>query len=142
MTTVTERRRSKRYPVSLYIRLAIEDQIHRCHLTELSATGLFVQRPIQPLRRNSRLAQAEIRLPGASESIWAGAELIYDRFDSLFHGSAYRFTTMARGHRAKLQQWLVDNQHGDHFSEQIAIASDSFGRVVVLRPGRYLPRAA
>ncbi len=139
----TERRRSKRYPVSFYIRLAIEDQIHRCYLTELSSTGLFALRPIQPLRRNSRQAQAEIRLPGSRhETIWAGAELIYDRFDSRFHGSAYRFTAMARAHRAMLQQWLDENQQGYRSREQTVFPAGSFGRVVVLRPPRSLPRAA
>jgi hypothetical protein len=142
MTMRSERRRSRRYPVSFYIRLAIEDQIHRCYLTELSSTGLYAQRPIQPLRRNSRLAQAEIRLPGTDESIWAGAELIYDRFDSLFHGSAYKFTTMARQHREMLQQWLDENQPGDRRRQQSAYPTGAFGQVLVLRPERCLRRVA
>jgi hypothetical protein len=137
---ITERRRSQRYPVSLYIRLATDDQIHRCCLTDLSCAGLYAERPIQPLQRNSRQAQAEIRLPGTGESIWAGAELVYDRFDSLFHGSAYSFTAMARGHRELLRQWLVDN-HGDGRSPA-GSAFRPFGQVIVLRPERAQQKAA
>lgn len=137
---ITERRRSRRYPVSFYIRLAIDDQIHRCCLTELSSVGLYAQRPIQPLRRNSRLAQAEIRLPGSNESIWAGAELVYDRFDSRFHGSAYSFTAMASSHQGLLQQWLTDNQHSCRAADRTALRP--FGQVIVLRPERCLQRAA
>ena len=137
---IAERRRSQRYPVSLYIRLAIDDQIHRCCLTDLSCVGLYARRPIRSLRRNSRLAQAEIRLPGTRESIWAGAVLVYDRFDSRFHGSAYSFTALARGHRDLLRQWLVQNHHADRASARAGFPA--FGQVIVLRPERGLKRAA
>jgi hypothetical protein len=140
MTMITERRRSQRYPVSFYIRLAIDDQIHRCCLTDLSCVGLYAQRPIQPLKRNSRQAQAEIRLPGTEESIWAGAELVYDRFDSRFHSSAYSFTALASGHRDLLRQWLADNRRRDRSATGSKFPP--FGQVIVLRPERSFQRAA
>jgi hypothetical protein len=137
---ITERRRSQRYPVRFYMRLAIDDQIHRCCLTDLSSVGLYAQRPIQPLRRNSRLAQAEIRLPGTGEPMWVGAELVYDRFDSLFHGSAYSFSAVARADQDRLQQWLADNHRNDRAADRAEFRP--FGQVIVLRPGRGLQKAA
>jgi hypothetical protein len=65
-----------------------------------------MERLAEPLERSSSLVQLEILLPATNDSIWAKAEVIYDRFDSLFHGTAVRFTGMARTHQRWLREWL------------------------------------
>jgi hypothetical protein len=100
------RRRSERIPVGFYVNQIISDDPHRCFTTDLSSIGLYMERLAEPLERSSSLVQLEILLPATNDSIWAKAEVIYDRFDSLFHGTAVRFTGMARTHQRWLREWL------------------------------------
>ena len=54
-----------------------------------------MERPIDSFVRHSAEVQLEIPLPdGQREPIWASAEVVYDCFDSLFHGTAVRFTAL------------------------------------------------
>jgi hypothetical protein len=103
------RRRSERIPVGFYVNQIISDDPHRCFTTDLSTIGLYMERLAEPLQRSSSLVQLEIQLPSTSDSIWAKAEVIYDRFDALFHGTAVRFTGMARSHQRLLRDWLRES---------------------------------
>ncbi len=100
------RRRSERIPVGFYVDQIISDDPHRCFTTDLSAIGLYMERLAEPLQRSSNVIQLELALPRTSDTIWAKAEVIYDRFDALFHGTAVSFTAMARGHQRMLREWL------------------------------------
>lgn len=109
------RRRSERYPVGFYVDQFVDDDPHRCFTTDLSAIGLYLERPAVPLDRRSSIVQLEIGLPETSDTLWAKGEVIYDRFDALFHGSAVRFTGMARTHQRVLRDWLRDTQRAERF---------------------------
>jgi hypothetical protein len=74
-----------------------------------------MERLAEPLTRSSNLIQLEIKLPRTSDSIWAAAEVIYDRFDALFHGTAVRFTAMARSHQRLLREWVRDSASHERF---------------------------
>lgn len=100
------RRCSERIPVGFYVDQIISDDPHRCFTTDLSPVGLYMERLAEPLRRSSNVVQLEIPLPHTGDTLWAKAEVIYDRFDALFHGTAVRFTGMARPHRRLLRDWL------------------------------------
>ena len=105
------RRLSERVPVGFYVEQIVSEAPHRCFTTDLSTVGLYMERLAEPLQRSSNVIQLEIPLPNTSESIWAKAEVIYDRFDALFHGTAVRFTGMARSHRRLLGEWLRQAVH-------------------------------
>jgi hypothetical protein len=100
------RRRSARLPVGFYVDQIIGEDPHRCFTTDLSAIGLYMERLAEPLQRSSSVVQLEIPLPHTGDSIWAKGEVIYDRFDALFHGTAVCFTGMARAHQRLLREWL------------------------------------
>ena len=100
------RRRSERLPVGFYVDQIVGEDPHRCFTTDLSAIGLYMERLVEPLQRSSSLVQLEIPLPQTGDAIWAKGEVIYDRFDALFHGTAVRFTGMARFHQRLLRDWL------------------------------------
>jgi hypothetical protein len=103
------RRRSERHQVGFYVDQIVEDDPFRCFTTDLSAIGLYMERLVEPLRRCSSVVQLEIPLPETSDSIWAKGEVVYDRFDALFHGTAVRFTGMARTHQRMLREWLRES---------------------------------
>jgi PilZ domain len=109
------RRRSERLPVGFYVEQIVGDDPHRCFTSDLSSIGLYMERPFEPLERRCSVVQLEIPLPNTSDSIWAKGEVVYDRFDTLFHGTAVRFTGMARFHQRMLREWLRETTQRSRF---------------------------
>lgn len=110
-----DRRRSERHTVGFYVDQLIDNEPLRCFTTDLSSIGLYMERPVQAINRSSRYIQLEIKLPRCTDSIWATGEVIYDRLDSHFHGTAVRFDVMAEGHRRMLSNWLSDTDRTGRF---------------------------
>ena len=136
--TPSNRRQAPRSPVGFYIEQFIEDEPHRSFLTDLSAAGLYMERPIELLSRRSDVVQVELPLPG-EETLWAKCEVVYDRFDSLFHGTAVRFTGMARRHQRLLREWLRETSSEQRALEprpRLTSTKASTPDVKILRPGR------
>ena len=111
----SNRRYSNRLPVGFYVDQIVHEDPHRCFTTDLSAIGLYMERLAAPLERRSNVVQLEIPLPHTGDSIWAKGEVIYDRFDALFHGTAVRFTGMARVHQRMLREWLRESGKRERF---------------------------
>lgn len=112
------RRRSQRTPVGFYVEQFIDDAPYRCFTTDMSAIGIYLERLAEPFQRNSNLVQLEISLPGEGENIWASGEIVYDRLDSLFHGTAIRFRGMARRDQRMLREWLRESRKQDRFAQR------------------------
>ena len=87
------RRRSQRQNVGFYLNQIIDDAPLRSFTTDLSAIGLYMERPAGPLDRRSHTIQLEIPLPGAGETLWARGEVVYDRgkFPTVVRGSEVTF---------------------------------------------------
>lgn len=111
------RRRSQRLPVGFYVEQVVDDAPHRSFTTDLSAIGLYMERLAGPLQRSSRLIQVEIPLPQTGDALWASAEVVYDRVDALFHGTAVRFVAMARSHQRLLREWLRETSRRERFAD-------------------------
>jgi hypothetical protein len=111
----SNRRHSDRLPVGFYVDQIVHDDQHRCFTTDLSAIGLYMERLAAPLDRRSNVVQVEIPLPNTGDAIWAKCEVVYDRFDALFHGTAVRFTGMARAHQRLLREWLRESGKRQRF---------------------------
>jgi hypothetical protein len=135
-----ERRLSQRLPVGFYVRQIIGDEPHRCFTTDLSAIGLYAERLVEPFERNSSAVQVELPLPDTSDAIWAKGEVVYDNFDSLFHGTAIRFTAMARKHQRILRDWLREAHRAQ--TRMVDQSQRLDGEVVILRPQKRLAIAA
>jgi len=127
------RRRSERVNVGFYVDQYINDDPHRCFTTDLSGIGIYMERLVEPLERCSNVVQMEIKLPDEDETIWARGEVVYDRFDSLFHGTAVHFTGMARVHQRMLREWLRETSKADRFIQRNPFRPG--GDVEVVRPG-------
>jgi hypothetical protein len=106
-----ERRRAPRIPVSVYLEQHVEGQSHRCFTSDLSLTGLYMERPIGSFVRHSAKVQLEIPLPdGQSEPVWASGEVVYDCFNALFHGTAVRFEAIGDHDRQRLSAFLAKGE--------------------------------
>ena len=110
------RRRSARHPVGFYVDQFVNDEPVRCFTTDLSAIGLYMERLVEPIDRASRVIQLELKLPSTEDSIWAAGEVVYDRIDARFHGTAVRFTSMARTHQRWIREWLRESERVDRFA--------------------------
>lgn len=112
MKTV-ERRGAQRIPVSVEIQQRIEGQIHRCVASNLSLSGVYIERPIASFVRHSTAVELEIPLPdGGTSPLRTQAEIVYDHFDAALHGSALRFTDMAAADQARLAAFVERGERG------------------------------
>jgi hypothetical protein len=119
----SERRRSPRVPVSVYLQQHVEGQTHRCFTSNLSTSGLYMERPLGSFVRHSASIQLEIPLDdGESEPVWASAEVVYDCFDALFHGTAVRFTALGGRDRARLDAFLARSSGSEALAPQSRVA--------------------
>lgn len=121
-------------PVGFYVEQIVENEPHRSFLSDLSASGLYMERPFELLSRRSNVVQVELPLPG-DETLWAKCEVVYDRFDSLFHGTAVRFTAMAGKHQRLLREWLRET-NSDQRVLQPRPLLQAASKVEVVRPQR------
>lgn len=72
-----------------------------------------MERPIASFVRHSSAIQIEIPLPdGQPDPVWAQAEVVYDCFDALFHGTAVRFTELDSRAQARLDAFLAQDRGG------------------------------
>jgi hypothetical protein len=118
-----ERRRSPRIPVSVYLQQHVEGQTHRCFTSDLSSTGLYMERPIESFVRHSTSVQLEIPLPdGDPDPVWASAEVVYDCFDALFHGTAVRFTALNRRDKERLDAFVARSAGEDTMALRSQVA--------------------
>lgn len=130
----SNRRQAERMPVGFYVEQIVENEPHRSFLSDLSASGLYMERPFELLSRRSNVVQVELPLPG-DETLWAKCEVVYDRFDSLFHGTAVRFTAMAGKHQRLLREWLRET-NSDQRVLQPRPLLQAASKVEVVRPQR------
>lgn len=130
-THLGNRRRSERHAVGFYVDQFVNDEPYRCFTTDLSSIGMYMERPVRPINRCSKFVQLEIKLPRSNDAIWALGEVIYDRLDSLFHGTAVSFSAMAHRHRRWLCEWLHESARGDRFIAPVR-------RITVMRPVQHV----
>lgn len=102
-----DRRSAPRVALSVTVQQHVEGQTHCCTATNLSLSGLYMERPITSFVRHSAEVELEIPLPDGAEPLWARAEIVYDCFRAHFHGSAVRFKQMSMRDRSRLQTFLA-----------------------------------
>ena len=102
-----ERRSAPRVAVSVTVQQHVEGQTHCCTATNVSLSGLYMERPIASFVRHSAEVELEIPLPDGAEPLRARAEIVYDCLRAQFHGSAVRFKHMSMRDRSRLQTFLA-----------------------------------
>ena len=107
-----ERRGSVRVPLGVYANEAVGEDLLRAFATDVSPAGIYVERvpgaSERLLHRWGERVQIEVPLPGLGETIWAAARVIHDRTGGLYHGTALRFTGMAKRHREAVLAYVYD----------------------------------
>lgn len=71
-----------------------------------------MERPIASFVRHTNEIRLEIPLAdGHAEPVWAQAEIVYDSFDALQHGTAVRFKSMSARDQNRIDAVLARGEH-------------------------------
>lgn len=87
-----------RVPVDMFLTEYVDDRPRRAYASDVSEHGLHVARAILPDILATPVVQLEFRLPGTSDTIWAGARVRYDAVDPYFHSSGLWLFAIAGAH--------------------------------------------
>jgi len=109
-SALSDRRGDTRIRPEMFLNQYVRDQPYRALATNVSPTGLFVQKLVMPFMRHAPTVGLEFELPGTGEIIWAGAECRYDAVGSDFHLTGMRFTAMARKHERLIRDYVRDKE--------------------------------
>lgn len=112
-------RQHKRLSVDLFMNKFIGDEPFACRTKDLSQTGVYLRKLIEPSRADSDLVGLEFTLPGSQEVIWASGEIVRQAETTSEDGVAIRFVSMAERHRKMLNDF-IDNADGWVISRRLA----------------------
>jgi hypothetical protein len=104
------RRAEKRLRLQTYLNEYIKDREYRALATDISETGLAIQKLTEPVVPHAKIVGLELELPGTSEVIWASAETRFDAVGRDFHVSGLWFRDMARKHRSLLRDYVRERR--------------------------------
>ena len=108
-----DRRYIPRVRVELFLNQYIQDRPFRALATNLSQTGILIQKLLEPTLPLSRVVGLEFELPGTGELVWASAEPRFDTMDNDFQLSVLTFTAMAGRHERLLTEFVREKvAHG------------------------------
>lgn len=111
-----ERRGSPRVRVEMFLNQYIRDLAFRALATNLSPTGLLIQKLLEPSIPLCRVVSVEFEIPGSGEIVWARAEPRFDTLDQSFHISGLTFTGMASKHERLLREFVVARGRASRFT--------------------------
>ncbi len=101
-----ERRFAPRVRVEMFLTQYVRDFPFRALATNLSPSGLLIQKLVEPTIPLCRVVSVEFELPGSGEVVWARAEPRFDALDEDFHASGLTFTGMAAKHERLLHEFV------------------------------------
>ena len=101
-----ERRYAPRVRVELFLNQYVADRPFRALATNLSATGLSLQKLIERKTPLARIVAVEFELPGTDEVVWASAEPRFDTLGDDFQTSGLTFVNMAMKHERLLRDFV------------------------------------
>ena len=108
--TSNERRIDSRIRTELFLNQYVKEQPYRALATNLSSTGVLLQKLALPRARHNTSVGLEFELPGTGEIIWARAETRFDAVASDFHRTGLRFTAMAQKHERLIRDFVRERE--------------------------------
>lgn len=102
------RRYDHRVAVDMFLTEYVNDRPRRAFASNVSERGITVARAVGPVDRPTPMVQVEFRLPGTSDTIWAGGEVRYDALDPYFHSSGLFLYAIARPQATLLRDYVME----------------------------------
>ena len=108
--SASDRRNDTRVRTEMFLNQYVREQPYRALATNVSPTGLFVQKLALSKTRHAPSVGLEFELPGTGEIIWARAECRFDSVASDFHLTGLRFTAMAQKHERLIRDFVRERE--------------------------------
>jgi hypothetical protein len=99
----------------MFLTQYVRDLAFRALATNLSPTGLLIQKLIEPNIPLSRVVSVEFEIPGTGEIVWARAEPRFDALGEDFQTSGLTFTGMANKHERLLHEFVLNKKFSRRF---------------------------
>ena len=74
---MSERRRSPRVPMDLYVNKYVKGYPYACRLVDLSEAGLRIERLAEPQASDESSFPIEIGKPGCEDTVWVWAKSVW-----------------------------------------------------------------
>jgi hypothetical protein len=92
----------------------VKDNPRRCMAVNLSPTGIYLNRLLEPEPPTRvlepRVVGLEFELPGTSEVVWARGEVRFDQQDSYFHGTGVELTGIPKRHHRLIRDFVMEER--------------------------------
>lgn len=92
----------------LFLNQYVGERRFRVLASNLSETGIFLNRVEAGRRCQRTVCGIEIALPGTADTIWARGEISRQRPDQLVRGLGIRFSGIARADAQLLRSWCLE----------------------------------
>lgn len=106
----SDRRVDTRIPIEMFMNEYVREEPCRALAVNLSESGLYLQKLVEPVTRHARIVALEFELPGTGETIWARGETRSTTIDEDFQMTGVRFLAMARKHERLVRDYVFDKQ--------------------------------
>lgn len=107
-----DRRLGFRVDLEIFLNQYIQDRPVRALTTNLSETGIYLNRAQMPVGcrpySRTRTIGLEFELPGTRELIWARGEICHEVDDKMVTGTGIRFTGIPVRHARLIRDYCVE----------------------------------
>lgn len=101
-------RQHRRADLDLYVNKIVGDEPHMVRVRDISESGMFLYRLLEPELDANGFVGLEIKLPETDDVIWAVGEVVRTAVRDASPGVAVRFVRIAEADRALIANYVAD----------------------------------
>jgi len=101
-------RRHPRVDADVYINKIIDDHPYLVRVRDISVSGMFIYRLIEPKHQSGSEFGFELRLPNCDDTIWAVGRLVRDVNADATEGCAVEFVRMGERDRQLIRAYVAE----------------------------------
>ncbi|MFC1610896.1 PilZ domain-containing protein [Myxococcota bacterium] len=105
-------RRYERANLDLYINKIIGDEPHLARVRDISVSGIYLYKLLEPDLKDRARIGLEFKLPDCDDVIWALGEVVRED-TSVTNGVAVRFVRIAETDRETIREFVAARRHVD-----------------------------
>ena len=110
-------RKHRRAELDAYVNKIVGDAPHLARIRDISASGVYLYRLLEPVTPPDQDVGLEIMLPNSGHVIWAVGEVVRREESELAEGDALRFTRITAVDRQMIQDYVNQAKNTDREKE-------------------------
>ena len=96
-----------RAPLDLYVNKIVGDEPHLMRTRDISASGMYVYKLLEPDLRDNAHVGIEMKLPNSDEVIWAVGKVVREDASADSEGLAINFVRIAESDRKLIEDYVA-----------------------------------